>query len=129
MINFKLLSISTSLIALTLCAVLLLVPEVLFWLFSVEANSSALFMGRRAAMLFLGLSVLSWSMRNVGHSKSRQAVCLCFSVSMFGLVTLGTVEYFRGFAGAGISLAIVTETILAALYLKVWIDGRHCAKA
>ncbi|RQW63368.1 hypothetical protein EES38_08965 [Vibrio viridaestus] len=80
-------------------------------------------------MLFLGLSVLSWSVRSFGHSEYRQSVCLCFSVSMFGLATLGTVEYFRGFAGAGILLAIVTETILAVLYLKIWINGRHCAKA
>lgn len=123
--NFKLLSVTTALIALTLCGVLILIPEVLFMLFGIDGHGSAFFIGRRAAMLFLGLSVLAWFIRNAGHSESRQAVCLCFSVSMLGLAILGTVEYLRGFANIGIALAVVTEAILASLYFKVWLSGRN----
>ena len=81
-------------------------------LFGIDEHSSALFIGRRAAMLFLGLAVLTWFIRNAGYSESRQAVCLCLAVSMLGLAILGIFEYLRGFASIGISLAVVTEAIL-----------------
>lgn len=125
MVNFKLLNTATALIALILCSVLILVPEVLFMLFGIDEHSSAFFIGRRAAMLFLGLAVLTWCIRKAEFSESRQAVCLSLSVSMLGLAILGTVEYLRGFAGIGIALAIITEAVLAALYFKVWLSGKN----
>jgi hypothetical protein len=75
-IKFKMVSVITAVIALTLCLVLLLKPEVIFMLFSIDENSAAFFVGRRAAMLFLGISVITWVGRNASHSESRLAVCL-----------------------------------------------------
>jgi hypothetical protein len=43
---------------------------------------------------------------------------------MLGHAVLGTIEYLRGFAAVGILLAIITETVLAMLYYKVWINGK-----
>ena len=59
-------------------------------------------------MLFFGISVFTWVARNTEHSESRQAICIGLSVSMFALALLGTIEFLRGYAGIGISLAVIT---------------------
>ena len=125
MIKFKMVSIITAVIAFTLCGVLILTPEVLFMLFNIDENSSAFFIGRRSAMLFLGISVLTWVGRNAEHSDSRQAVCLSLSVSMFALSFLGVAEYLRGYTGIGILLAVMTEVVLALLYFKIWFSYKN----
>ena len=125
MIEFKNMSSITAFIALSLCMLLLFSPGVVFWLFNIEGHSSAFFIGRRAAMLFLGVSVLTWMSRNAVHSESRQAICVGLSVSMITLALLGSVEYLRGYAGAGILLAIVTEFTLAFLYFRIWLSHKN----
>ena len=121
LLNFKILSIASALIALLLGLVLLLVPGLLFNLFSVTANEAAFFMGRRTAILFLGVSVLSWLVKDAEPSLTRSAISMCFIVTMFGLAVLGAVELARGYAGPGIGLAVVTELALGVLYLKQWL--------
>ena len=116
MIEFKVVSVITAVIAFVLCIVLILFPEVIFMLFNIDGNSSAFFIGRRTAMLFLGISVLTWAGRNASHSESRQAICLGLTISMLALALLGITEYLRGFAGIGILLAVITEGILAVSY-------------
>lgn len=125
MIKFKMVSVMTAGIALALCVVLIFAPEVIFMLFNIDENGSAFFIGRRAAMLFLGISVFSWVGRNASHSESRQAICLGLTISMLALALLGTTEYLRGFAGIGILLAVVTEATLALLYFKIWFNNKN----
>lgn len=71
-------------------------------------------------MLFLGIAVLSWVGRHAIHSESRQAICLGLSVSMLALALFGLFEFFRGYAGIGIFMAVVTEFILCSLYFYIW---------
>ena len=124
-IKFKMVSVMTAVIALSLCLVFLLAPEVIFMLFSIDETSSAFFIGRRAAMLFLGISVITWVGRNAAHSESRQAVCLGLAISMLSLALLGAIECLREFAGLGIALAVITEAILALLYFKIWLSCKN----
>jgi hypothetical protein len=128
MFEYKGVSISTAFIAMTLCLVLLLAPEILFSLFSIQENSSAFFIGRRAAMLFLGISIFSWVGRNAVNSESRQAICLGLAISMFTLALLGSAEFIRGYAGIGILLAIITEFILATLYFQIWFRYKNAIR-
>jgi len=121
MLNYKTTSTYTALIAFALCTILILLPEMLFWIFSIEQTNSAFFVGRRMAMLFLGLAILLWVGRNAEHSESRQAICLSVVVSMCALAGLGVFEFQHGQAGAGILLAVFTEFVIAALYLKIWL--------
>lgn len=125
MTEFKRVSTITACIALTLCMVLITYPEAIFLLFGIPENSSAFFIGRRAAMLFLGISVFAWVGRNAVHSESRQAICLGLAISMLALAILGTLEYLRGYAGIGIFLAVVAEAVLSALYFKIWLSCRN----
>lgn len=124
MFEFKNISITTSMITMLLCLVLMLAPELIAFIFAIDASESAFFIGRRAAMLFLGLSVMSWMGRNAVHSESRQATCLGLTIAMFGLAILGVTEFMRGYTGPGIFLAVATEIVIASLFLKVWLTNR-----
>ena len=122
---FKILSIVTALISFTLFANLLFYPELIFSLFEIPENESAFFISRRAAMLFLGVGVLSWLIRNAIHSVARQAICAGLTVMMFSLALLGSIEYFRGYAGLGVGLAVLTELLLGLAYFKIWFTNKN----
>jgi hypothetical protein len=76
-------------------------------------------------MLFLGIAVFSWIGRNAVHSESRQAICIGLSISMLALAMLGVFEFVRGFPGAGIFVAIITEVTLGVAYLKIWVRNKN----
>ena len=107
-------------IAFALFLHLLFVPEIIFTLFQVEANESAFFISRRAAMLFLGIALFSWFGRNAPHSELRQAICIGMSISMLAMAISGVIEFARNYAGIGIFLAVVTEIVLSVAYFNVW---------
>lgn len=125
MIAYRVVSIFTAFLALALCLLLLLAPEVIFVLFDIQGHYSGSFLGRRTAMLFLGISILTWASRNASHSVSRQAICLGLAVAMMMLALLGLVEFFRGYAGIGISLAILTELVLSIVYFRIWFSHKN----
>ncbi|GGY83128.1 hypothetical protein GCM10011613_29990 [Cellvibrio zantedeschiae] len=125
MIGFKALSIFTAALALILFLSLLFVPEPIFFIFQLTETGSAFFIARRAAMLFLGIAILSWLGRAQPHSQSRQSICMGLGVMMLGLACLGLFEYLRGFAGPGIGLAVITEAIIGVAYLKIWFVHRQ----
>lgn len=122
--SFRLLSAITALIAALLSVALMGIPELLFYLFNIEASDATYFMGRRASILFLGLALVSWQMRNISNSTTQLAVSLSFMVIMFGLAILGSIEFTLGNAGVGIFLAITTELALGLFYLKIWREKR-----
>ncbi|MBE0368398.1 hypothetical protein [Pseudoalteromonas aurantia] len=124
MVSFKNLSVMTALITFGLCITLLFTPEVIFNLFQIEGHDSAFFISRRAAILFLGISIIAWAGRCAPESDSRLAISLGLTVSMIALALIGALEYFRGFVGLGIFLAIVTEVALGAAYGNIWFSSR-----
>lgn len=96
MFDFKNVSVAASVLTGTLFAILLLAPDLIFYLFAVEGGETARLISRRAAMLFLGLSVLSFLGRGAAHSELRQAVCLGLATSMLGLACVSGYEFLRG---------------------------------
>lgn len=120
MVDFDKLSVVTAVISSILFVILLFYPEVVFWLFSVAESESGEFIARRAAMLFLGIAVLSWFVRSAADSEARQAICLGIGVSMLSLAVVGLFELTRGFAGIGILLAIAVELVLGLSYFRIW---------
>jgi len=122
--NYERISSFSAFVAASLCLVLLARPEIEFDLLGVALTESSAFIGRRAAMLFLGIAVICWSSRKSPVNEARQAITLGVVVSMFALVVLGAVEFSRGLAGKGIWLAMLTETVIGLAQLKVWREGR-----
>lgn len=122
--NFRSLSIATALLAFTLSACLFFSPALIFTLFGIESNTSAVLIAKRAAMLFLGLGVLSSLARNAPHSELRQVVLASAGVTMLSLALLGLFEYTTGHAGHGILVAVAGELGFAASHFALWQQGR-----
>ncbi len=122
--TFRTLTLATSVLSSTLFLVLLLAPGLIFALFGIESATSAAFLARRAAMLFLGFAVLSYLARDAPHSIARQAIMAGVGTTMSALALLGGVELARGAAGAGSLVAIAGETAFAVANLWVWRQHR-----
>jgi hypothetical protein len=108
---------------LALFVMLLCFPERFLEDAGVAGNESAFFLSRRAAMLMLGFSALSFQARKASHSVARQGILLSISVSMAGFAVLGSVEYWRGFANAGILKPVAVESALATTTFLLWLVG------
>jgi len=124
MINFKTTSALNAIVLFLLFSALLIFPKIIFVLFQIPENDSAFFIARRAAMLFLGLAVITWTGRHASHSSLRQSVCAGLSTTMFALALLGVCEFIRGLAGPGILLAVIGELFLGGLYINIWLKKR-----
>ncbi len=75
-------------------------------------------------MLFGGYAIISFFLKDLQMSRVRQMISLGFAFSMSGFAFMGTIEYIRGFAGAGIFSAVIGELFLALLYLSTWFSDR-----
>ena len=117
--NYKAVSLAASFLYISLFTCILFMPNFIYWLFGIERNDIADLLARRAAMLFLGLAVLSFLGRNEPSSSLRQVVLKAMSTSMAGLMLSGLYEFFSGTAGIGIWFAIGGEALFLALYLHV----------
>lgn len=118
--SYKIVSLAASVLFITLFACLLFVPNVIYWLIGVEHSPTADLLAKRAAMLFLGLSVLSFLGRNESSSNLRQTVIVAMATTLAGLMIAGMYEFFFGIAGVGIWFAIGGEALFLSLYLVVW---------
>ncbi len=125
--KFKLLSLFTSALCFYLFYLLLFSPQSFLADLGVEGSEAAYFVSRRAAMLMLGISILTFFIRSLPHSQARQAIALSICITMSGLALAGSYELLRGFVGQDILTAIVIETILAASFLYIWFANRRLA--
>ncbi len=116
---YRTVSIAASALYSTLFVCLLVAPGSIYWLFGVERHTTADLLAKRAAMLFLGLAVLSFLGRNEPYSNLRQMVLVAMATSMAGLMLTGMYEFFLGTAGIGIWSAIGGEALFLSLYLLV----------
>ena len=120
LISYRLVNIWATALFISLFVSLLVAPDLIYWLFGLTGNSTANLMSKRAAMLFLGLSVISFQTRNEANSPLRRSLALGLGIIMFGLMFAGIFEFFRGNAGWGIWLAICGEAVFGILYIKLW---------
>jgi len=122
--NFRIVSLLTTALCMSLFVILFFVPQFIYWLFEVAPDETASFMLRRTALLFLGFSAASWFGRNSAVSEARQAISIGFCVVWFTLAVLGLFEYYFGSAGIGIWVAILGELVFGVLYLNIWFKSR-----
>ncbi|GLQ18726.1 hypothetical protein [Maritalea porphyrae] len=117
--TFRTLCLLTAALSISLFAILLLYPPLIYSIFAIPAHESADLLARRAAMLFLGVAVLSWNFRGANAPQTQRAFSLGTIVMMLGLASVGIFELARGFAGFGILFAIITELAIAAAFVKL----------
>lgn len=112
---------------LLLSALLMFFPEIIYWLFGLDQNDLGDFMGKRAAMLFIGFSALCWLSRRTQDIAVQRVVSAAICISMAGMALIGIYEFLRGFAGIGIWFAIITEIAISALSFRTWRIAKHSA--
>ena len=115
--SFRLICIAASILSLTLATALIVYPALIYLIFSMEGSSGADIISRRAGMLFIGLGVVCWRLRNV-EGEARTGLATGMTAAMVGLAVVGGFEFYRGAVGPGIFLAMTAETALAALFLR-----------
>ena len=89
-----------------------------------DLTTSTDFVARRASVLLLSLSALSFFARNAASSMARQALSLAMLVATGPMAILGIVEFARGATTAGIFKAVAIETACAVCYWIIWWRGR-----
>jgi len=96
---------------------LLLLPELIYWLFQLDQTPSSDVLAKRAAMLFVGFTVLLYTTRNTDNREVQYAVSVSVFTAMAGLALLGIYELIQGAVGLGIFVAVFAEITICALYL------------
>jgi len=119
---FKAMCLISTLVAATLFVALSIAPGLIYGLFEVTPHETANFIGRRAAMLFAGMAVLGFLGASARSEEARMIVGLSIAVAMFGLGLIGLYEFARGFAGAGILLAVGGEFAICIGFLAALRD-------
>lgn len=115
--SMRTLLLGTTALFATLSAALALAPWSILWLFGLPDDPSAMFMSRRASLLFLGWGTALFGMRNVEDPTIVRALALGLAITTLGLGALGLGEFARGYAGPGILPAVASEIVLGALFL------------
>ncbi|WP_424974966.1 hypothetical protein [Dinoroseobacter sp. S124A] len=98
-----------------LCATLILVPEVILWLFDLAGAASAEVLAKRAGILFLGLALVLFLTQAHGPNPTRKAVQQAGAVMLCAMAVLGAAEWLQDGVGPGIWLAILAEILLAGV--------------
>lgn len=122
--NYRTFSLSATCLFAALCVCLTLAPDIVYWIFDLEANTVSDVLALRAAMLFLGFATLAYLSRNEPRSSLRGTIALSLALPMAGLMAAGLYEFLRGSVGPGIWLAISVETAFLLAYLNIWRDSR-----
>ncbi len=116
--NFRLTTTLAAIVCAMLSLTLLVVPGLIFWLFQLDANVATEVMARRAGVLFFGLTILTYGLRDLPEGKPRQTVALGIGATMFLLAILGLIEFVMGRIGPGVFLAIAAELAFTALFAR-----------
>ncbi|MGH1343568.1 MAG: hypothetical protein ACRBN8_18570 [Nannocystales bacterium] len=107
--SYRIVSSAAAVLFTILCLELLFTPDSIFDLLDIEGHASTIILGRRAAMLFLGMATMAWSSRHAEHSPGRTAVTRGMVVALLALAVLGTAEFISGNVGSGIFVAVAGE--------------------
>ncbi len=117
---YRTFSLATAGVTATLTVVLMFFPEVISWLFALDSDEATLVVMRRAAILMLGIAVMTFVGRDAEDSAARRAMVAGLTATLLGMAALGTIELVRGTVGPGILAAAAVELTLGLGYAWVW---------
>lgn len=117
--TFKILCTITSLLFLFLSLQLLFNTSSFIEDMGLKPAIASLVVGRRASILMLGLSVLLFISRNLKDPAAIKNISVSTGVTMIGLASMGTYEYFTGSVNSSIFVSIIIESVLGLSFLFV----------
>lgn len=116
MITYRLVCSLSALVCLILFAIFLISPGAYSAGYGVPSDAGAVFLGNRAAPLFLGLAAMCWLLRTSSAPDVRMAVSLAMILTFVGIAVTGVWAFIDGSAASTILLAAGGEILLAALF-------------
>ena len=114
---FAVLCVATSVLCVALCVVFLVSPGHYVALYGVANDAGGLFLGRRAAPLFLGLAVFFWVLRGAGPGPLRDATVWAAALTFGGIAVTGIWAYAGGTASRAILVAAGLELTIALAFV------------
>ena len=114
---FGLLCAATSALCVILFAVFVVAPGGYASLYGVAAGTGGLFLGRRAAPLFLGLAVFFWALRGVGPGPLQDATAWAAAATFIGIAVTGVWAWLGGTASFAILVAAALEVAIGLAFL------------
>lgn len=101
-----------------LFAVMFVMPNAILFLFDLDADVAGQVIARRAAILFLGITLITAPLRRINDPLIQRSTCLSLAITMVALAALGSVEFALGRVGPLIFLAVLTEVAFAHLFWR-----------
>ena len=114
---FGLLCAATAALCLALFAVFVIAPGAYTQLYGVAADAGGLFLGRRAAPLFLGLAVFFWALRGTGPGPLQDATAWAAAVTFIGIAVTGIWAWLGGTASFAVLVAAALEVTIGLAFL------------
>lgn len=114
---FRLATTIAAVLCAGLFAFLLVAPGPFADLYGASADAGAAFMGRRTAPVFLGLSVMFWTLRDASAFAFRPQLALGMATVFGGVALTGVWAWFDGSAGLIVLPSAVAEGALSALFV------------
>ena len=114
---FGLLCAATSALCVALCAVFVIAPGAYTALYGVAADAGGVFLGRRAAPLFLGLAIFFWALRGVGPGPLQDATAWAAAATFIGIAATGVWAWLGGTASFAILVAAAIEVAIGLAFL------------
>ena len=117
--GFRTLAAISSVLFLSLGCVWMFAPGRSLALWGIQSNDIAELVSRRAAAMYVGLSVMFFMARNAPPSPGRRALVSGLVVACLILAALGLFEIYRGRAQLDILIAVTIEVALPLAFLLV----------
>ncbi len=127
--KFRTVTMMATALCLTLCILLCFAPTLIYRLFELNGSPTSDLLAKRAAMLFLGYTVLLFASRDIRAEETIKVISLTMCVTFAGLIGVGCFEYFTGTAGPGIWLAIGGEFFFIILFVAAWLNRKNNASS
>ena len=113
MISFRIVCSLTAVVCIVLFGIFLAAPGFYVAVYGVRADASGMFLGNRAAPVFLGLAALCWLLRRQTEPEVQAAVSLSMILIFGGIKITGIWAYFQDVATASILVAAAGECAIA----------------
>ncbi|MCA0042772.1 hypothetical protein [Celeribacter litoreus] len=108
----------TSALSFALCAGLLIAPAFFGATFGLDPSVGGEVMARRAGLLFAPIGLIYLQLAGTEQKQVQRTLLSAGLLLMITMGLLGLTEWALGRVGPGILVAVLTEALFAALYVK-----------
>jgi hypothetical protein len=105
-----------------------LFPATMLSSWGIQADASAIYMGRRYGGLFFGYALILWLARESESSTARTAIMAGGALVTLGMAVLSVFGIVTQVAGPGVGVAAVIEILLALGFIGFYVASTGMAR-